>query len=57
MSLNSKIEPATINIYRDITKCLTCNGFFISKLFTLNGFFLPLDEDIACFKKVYLKQT
>ncbi len=24
----SKIQPAAINIYRDITKCLTCYGFF-----------------------------
>ena len=28
MSLHSKIQPAAINIYRDITKCLTCYGFF-----------------------------
>ena len=28
-SLHSKIEPAAINIYRDITKCLTCHGFFL----------------------------
>jgi len=28
MSLHSKIEPAAINIERDITKCLTCHGFF-----------------------------
>ena len=28
MSLHSKIAPAAINIYRDITKCLTCYGFF-----------------------------
>ena len=24
----SKIEPAAIKVYRDFTKCLTCNGFF-----------------------------
>ena len=29
MSLHSKIEPAPINIERDIAKCLTCHGFFI----------------------------
>jgi len=29
MSLRSKIEPAAINIERDITKCLTWHGFFI----------------------------
>ncbi len=28
MSLRSKIEPAAINIERDITKCLTWHGFF-----------------------------
>ena len=26
--LRSKIEPAAINIERDITKCLPCHGFF-----------------------------
>jgi len=31
MSLHSKIEPAAINIERDITKCLTCHGFFASR--------------------------
>ena len=25
---HSKIEPAAINIFRDITKCLNCYGFF-----------------------------
>ena len=30
MSLHSKIAPAAINIYRDITKCPTCYGFFIN---------------------------
>ena len=29
MSLHSKIEPAAINIYRDITKCFTCQRFFL----------------------------
>ena len=28
MSLHSKIQPAAVNIYRDITKCLTCYGGF-----------------------------
>jgi len=30
ISLHSKTEPAAINFYRDITKCLNCkcNGFF-----------------------------
>ena len=23
-----KIDPAAIKVYRDFTKCLTCNGFF-----------------------------
>ena len=32
MSLHSKIEPAAINIERDITKCLTCHGFFTEGL-------------------------
>ena len=31
MSLHSKIEPAAINIKRDITKCLTCHGFIASE--------------------------
>ena len=29
ISLHSKIEPATINIYRDIIKSLTCYQFFV----------------------------
>ena len=29
MSLHSKMEPAAIKIYRDITKRLTCYGFFL----------------------------
>ena len=29
MSLHSKIQPASINIYRDITKCLTCYWFLL----------------------------
>ena len=28
MSLNSKIEPATINIYRDITKLLATGSLY-----------------------------
>ena len=33
MSLRSKIEPAAINIERDITKCLTWHGFFMLAVF------------------------
>jgi len=43
MSLDSKIEPAAINIERDITKCLTCHGFFLFYFFSLI-FILKLDE-------------
>ena len=32
MSLNSEIEPAANNIYRDITKCLTCYVFFTKEM-------------------------